>query len=147
MGFVLTGQAPRTISGYCHPLSMYDSASLCLLLITLLLVKHFIWDFYFQPPYMWKNKGTFGHPGGILHSGIHAASSFSILVWWTSPLFALFFSLFEFSIHYLTDFAKMNINRSHGWACNTHDQFWQLTGLDQLIHQLTYIIMVYAVVS
>ena len=119
---------------------------LMLTLITLLLVKHFIWDFYYQPPYMWKNKGTFGHPGGILHSYAHAQASFFILVWWTTPLFALFFSLFEFSIHYLTDFAKMNINKAKGWACNTHEEFWQLTGFDQLIHQLTYVVMVYAVV-
>lgn len=122
------------------------SSALTLVLISFLLIKHYIWDFYYQPPYMWKNKGTFGHPGGLLHAGIHAAASLIILVSFSDLEKALFLSICEFVIHYATDFYKMNINREMGWACNTHDQFWQLTGFDQLIHQLTYIGMTYTVV-
>ena len=111
-----------------------------LLLMTLLLVKHFIWDFWYQPPFMWQNKGTFGHWGGIVHSLTHAVTTFIILVFWLeNPFGALLLATFEFVVHYLTDYAKMNINRIKGWGATTHNEFWQLTGFDQLVHQLTYI--------
>lgn len=110
-----------------------------ILLITLLLVKHFIWDFWYQPPYMWQNKGTFGHIGGIVHSGIHAVTTFFILLFFTSTMIAALALVFEFVVHYVTDWAKMNINRTKGWGATTHNEFWQLTGFDQLVHQLTYI--------
>ena len=115
------------------------------LLITLLLVKHFVWDFYYQPPFMWQNKGTLLHPGGIAHSGIHAVTTFGILLFYTNPVQAYLLAQTEFGIHYFTDYAKMNINRIKGWGSNTHNEFWQLTGFDQLIHQLTYVMIVAAI--
>ena len=113
-----------------------------IVLLSLLLVKHFVWDFYYQPPYMWQNKGTFGHWGGIVHSGTHAFTTFIILLFFTAPVIAMLLMLFEFVVHYLTDYAKMNINRIKGWGATTHNEFWQLTGFDQLVHQLTYIAIV-----
>lgn len=113
-----------------------------ILLITLLLLKHFVFDFYYQPPFMWQNKGTFGHIGGIVHSGLHAVSTFLILLFFTNPMTALFASLLEFVLHYFIDYAKMNINRIKGWTATTHNEFWQLTGLDQLLHQLTYVLII-----
>lgn len=109
-------------------------------LLLALQIKHFIWDFYYQPPYMWQNKGTFGHPGGIVHSGLHAITTFYLL--FTFPVglgLAALIASGEFIVHYLTDYAKMNINRIKGWTATTHNEFWQLTGLDQLFHQLTYV--------
>ncbi|AXQ69940.1 membrane protein [Caulobacter phage CcrSC] len=113
-------------------------------------VKHFVFDWAYQPPYMWKNKGTFGHWGGIVHSGIHAI--------WTALILALFaaitlksddavraiplIALAEFVAHYLIDWAKMNINRKMGWTATTHHAFWVLTGFDQLLHQLTYVAII-----
>lgn len=109
-------------------------------LLIALQVKHFIFDFYWQPPYMWQNKGTWGHPGGIVHAGIHAVVTLGILLCFgVHGVLALQLMLGEFGIHYLVDWAKMNINRAKGWGCNTHNEFWQLTGLDQLFHQLTYV--------
>lgn len=117
-----------------------------ILLLTLLLVKHFIWDFWYQPPFMWQNKGTFGHLGGIVHSGIHAVTTFIILTFWLeNPFGVLALSVFEFVVHYFTDYAKMNINKFKGWGATTHNEFWQLTGLDQLVHQLTYVAILAAV--
>ena len=34
--------------------------------------KHFIFDYVLQTPFQFRNKGTYGHPGGILHSGLQA---------------------------------------------------------------------------
>jgi hypothetical protein len=33
----------------------------------------------------------------------------------------------------------MNLNKKLGWGPTTHEQFWWLLGLDQLLHALTYI--------
>jgi Protein of unknown function (DUF3307) len=111
-------------------------------LITALLIKHFIWDFYYQPPYMWQNKGTLGHLGGIIHSGVHALTTIIILYQFISPENAVLLGLFEFVVHYITDWAKMNINRIKGWTATTHNEFWQLIGFDQLVHQLTYVAII-----
>lgn len=110
-----------------------------LILFTLLEIKHFLLDFRFQPSWMFLNKGTLWHLGGIAHSGGHALATTVILLpftWW-APLL----SLLEFVIHYATDFCKVNYNKKMGWACNTHAEFWYLTGLDQLVHHLTYCLL------
>ncbi len=112
-------------------------------LFTALTVKHFVCDFLYQPPYQWQNKGTYGHWGGIVHSGQHAMASFLILLFFVATPIALAIAISEFIIHYHTDWAKMNINKAYGWGATTHNQFWVLLGVDQLIHSLTYIGMVY----
>ncbi|MDJ0512831.1 MAG: DUF3307 domain-containing protein, partial [Methyloceanibacter sp.] len=52
---------------------MPDIAILCLAAIAILMVKHTAADFFLQTPYQYCNKGTYGHPGGFLHAGIHVA--------------------------------------------------------------------------
>lgn len=108
-------------------------------LIFLLTIKHFVFDFLYQPPYMWQNKGTYGHWGGIAHSGLHALATLGILLFFTTPFMAICLSILEFTIHYHMDWFKMNYNKRMGWSPSTHNQFWILLGIDQLIHSLTYI--------
>jgi hypothetical protein len=113
-----------------------------ILLITLLTIKHFICDFLYQPPYMWQNKGTYGHIGGILHSTFHASVTFFILsVLFPAALLSHIsaLALGEFIIHYHMDWFKMNYNKKKGWGPTTHNEFWVLLGVDQLVHSLTYI--------
>lgn len=123
--------------------------NMALPIMTALLVKHYFFDFHWQPPFMWQNKGTFGHWGGIVHSGLHAFVTWLLLVFLAPiPLWYLaLIALAEFVVHYLTDWAKMNINKKMGWTATTHNEFWQLTGLDQLVHQLTYIFITFAVIG
>jgi hypothetical protein len=52
---------------------MPDLALVALAAVAVLLVKHAVADFYLQTPYQYLNKGIYGHPGGLLHSGIHVA--------------------------------------------------------------------------
>jgi len=113
-------------------------------------LKHFVVDFLMQGPYQFLNKGTYGHPGGILHSGLHAATTFLIFVmlWGAGigsiPLAALL-AVVEFLIHYHIDWAKVQINKRYQWKPDTSKEFWFLLGLDQLLHQLTYIGLILAV--
>lgn len=118
-----------------------------LFLITALLLKHFLADFVLQTPYQVHNKGRFGHPAGLLHVSIHIALSFLILVavaWSGKPIVMqmVMWALFvEAGIHYYTDWSKCWITQRFDLKpCDSY--YWWLTGADQLIHHMTYIIMV-----
>lgn len=110
-----------------------------MLLMLLLTIKHFICDFVYQPPYMWQNKGTYGHPGGIIHSGFHAVVTLLILLFFAHPLTAVGLAIGEFIVHYHMDWFKMWYNKRKGWGATTHNEFWVFLGVDQLVHYLTYI--------
>ena len=111
-------------------------------LLLLIQIKHFAVDFLWQPEWMWKNKGTLLHIGGIAHAFAHAAVSFAVLfVFPFSIETLLLVCTIEFFAHYFIDFAKMNINRIKGLTPNA-ESFWILLGLDQFFHQATYIGMI-----
>lgn len=123
---------------------------LILTLLTGLLVKHFITDFLIQTPYQWQNKGKFLHPGGLLHALLTVFGTFLVLVitFGLPPLYTTLYILsVEFVVHYLTDYFKVNINKKYSWGANTHEEFWILLGLDQLIHGLTYIWITYILIN
>lgn len=117
-----------------------------LALIMALTYKHFVADFLYQPPYQFMNKGTYGHWGGLVHSGQHVLLTAVIL--WFFPVSASLMAtilIVEFLVHYHTDWAKMNLNKKMGWGATTHNEFWILMGADQLIHSLTYVWIAYMV--
>ena len=112
-----------------------------------LTLKHFVVDFPLQKPYQWMNKGTYGHPGGILHAGLHGWATYLVLLFVTSWPIALILGVLDMFLHYHIDWAKMNLNAKMGWKSNEHEQFWTLLGFDQLLHQLTYILIVFIVIT
>ena len=112
-------------------------------ILILLFLKHFIVDFPLQNKFQWSNKGTYGHLGGILHSGLHGIGTFFCFIFFTDLPSAMCFAIIDFSFHYHIDWVKMNINKKLGWGPTTHEQFWWLLGLDQLLHSLTYLMLVY----
>jgi len=124
----------------------------------LFFLKHFIVDFPLQRwPWQFKNKGTWGHPGGIVHAGLHSVVTLGIFAWLTFNnmygssvqhlveiiwIIVVLLSLLEGFIHYIIDWTKMNLNRIMEWHPNT-EWFWHLLGLDQLLHYLTYLLILY----
>jgi hypothetical protein len=64
---------------------------------------------------------------------------------WYAPLAAYFLAAIDFFVHYHIDWAKMNINAKYGWKADSHPEFWYLLGLDQFLHAVTYIGLVYLV--
>jgi hypothetical protein len=108
-----------------------------LLILTLLVIKHFIVDFPLQVKYQYSNKGTYGHKGGLLHAGLHGIGT--LLCFFPFSHFALWFAITDAVIHYHIDWAKMNVNTKMGFKPDTHEQFWWILGVDQLLHYLTYI--------
>lgn len=117
-------------------------AQAIVLLLALFGIKHFLVDFPFQKPYQYLNKGTYGHPGGILHAGLHGIGTF-LALWMFAPLdWLVLMMLFDATVHYHIDWAKMNLNKHFGWSPTTHEEFWWLLGLDQLLHWLTYCVII-----
>lgn len=123
-------------------------AHVVLLMLLTLTFKHFVADFLYQPPYQWKNKGTYGHWGGIIHSAQHAVFTVIMLGLFKVPGLVLFIiASFEFLAHYHIDWAKMNLNKKMGWVATTHNEFWILLGVDQLLHGLTYLAIVWFAIT
>lgn len=111
------------------------------LLIFLLFTKHFVIDFLLQTEYQWKNKGTYGHPGGILHAGLHGVATILILACFMFIPGAVLFGIVDAVIHYHIDWTKMKINSEYKLEPNGSSAFWVLLGLDQYLHALTYILI------
>ena len=109
-----------------------------LLLLTFLFTKHFIVDFPLQGPFQYKNKGTYGHAGGVLHASLHGLATM-LCFWWYAPLACVWLGLADAVAHYHIDWAKMNLNKRLGYGPTTHEQFWWLLGLDQYLHAVTYV--------
>ena len=118
--------------------------------ITLLIIKHFICDFPLQSNWMAFNKGIYGHLGGLAHSGVQIFGTFFCLIVFIQttriffdPLAILSVLFVEFIIHYHMDWFKMWFNKKMGWKSDTSPEFWILLGVDQLVHYLTYVGMVW----
>ena len=120
------------------------TATMMLYLLLAFFVKHFAVDFLMQGPYQYKNKGTYGHPGGILHAWLHCIGTLVCLLFFTP--YAILYAVADMILHYHIDWAKMNINAKMGWGPTTHEQFWWLLGADQFLHALTYIGMLMVLV-
>jgi hypothetical protein len=111
-----------------------------LALVAALLVKHWICDFVIQTQYQVTNKGRYGHPGGILHAAIHGLGT-GVCVAFVVPGSALIMAALDAVVHYHVDWAKSALNRVTGWTAD-RPQFWWLLGADQLLHHITYCIIV-----
>lgn len=104
----------------------------------LLFIKHFICDFPLQTsPWMYRNKGTYGHLGGIAHAAVHGVGTWLVLVFFVGAQ-AWQYALIDSLIHYHIDWAKMNINARYELSPINSENFWILLGLDQLAHHVTY---------
>jgi hypothetical protein len=114
-----------------------------LTVLFLLFIKHFICDFPLQAyAWMYRNKGTYLHPGGIAHAATHAIGTLIILAPFIGGA-AVLYALIDMLVHYHIDWAKMNVNKHYDLQPNTSERFWILLGFDQLLHHITYFAIVY----
>lgn len=118
---------------------MSEAASL-LLLVACLQAKHLVCDFTLQSADMAANKGTYGHPGGIRHAGLHGSATLVVLLFWVWPLCALLLALGEMTLHYHIDWAKDRVVRRYGFTLRDRG-FWVGLGVDQFLHQWTYLLI------
>ena len=118
------------------------------ILLFALNLKHFIADFLLQPPFMYLNKGTYGHVGGISHSMLHSlmtmfiiASMAKLMALSVTPMLCVLIGIIEFIVHYHTDWAKVNLTKKYNLSPTNSEKYWWLLGADQLIHALTYLLI------
>lgn len=111
------------------------------IIISLLLLKHFLFDFVLQSKAMLFSKAIYGRWPGLLHSIAHGTGTFFVLTV-TSLTCALFFAVLDAIIHYHVDW----IRGKYGSKDVTSDLFWMHMGLDQLAHGFTYIFITSMVV-
>ena len=119
-----------------------------LILMLVLQVKHYAADFVIQTYAQTVRKGIYRDPVGISHSVDHVIGSLIAL------LFASFIiplslpqivglCFLEGIIHYHIDWVKVH----YGIKDITKPLFWNQFGIDQLAHQLTYLLMIIALLT
>lgn len=126
---------------------MPEAAYLVVAAVGVLMVKHTAADFFLQRPYQYCNKGIYGHPGGLLHAGIHVALTplVYLVIAPASLLLVATIATGEFIVHYHVDWAKEQLTKANGLTPQT-SAFWHALGVDQLLHGLTYLAIVAALV-
>lgn len=108
-----------------------------------LFVKHFICDFLLQTnPWIWKNKGVYGHPGGLAHASIHGAGTAIVVAacglrW---DLVALAVAI-DVILHYHIDYITAVLSDLYNLDPSGR-KYWISIGLDQLMHHMTYFLLV-----
>jgi hypothetical protein len=114
--------------------------------IAVLQVKHLVCDFFLQTSHQIENKGTYGHPGGLIHAGIHVLGTLPVfLIYPVSLTAAAIILAAEFLAHYHIDWLKNVIGRHYGWTTRDTAYWWAL-GTDQFLHQISYVLMVLVLV-
>lgn len=118
---------------------MEPTLGLVLGILLLFQLKHLVADFLLQNTYILQHRGSYGHPGGLLHTGIHLVGSVLILALAGTPgwLFAALIVV-EGLVHYHTDWLKDNYTRWRGLT-TADPLYWFVLGFDQAVHQATYV--------
>jgi len=121
-----------------------------LLILLLLQLKHFVCDFVTQTPYQMRYKGTYGHPGGLVHAGLHVIGTAAVLIVLNvatrlqmpvTLLVALLAA--EFVLHYHIDWGKEQVVKP--FVEKQGAAYWAIFGFDQFLHQATYVAIAYVV--
>jgi Protein of unknown function (DUF3307) len=126
----------------------YSAGNTAFLPLLCLFIKHFICDFPLQAfPWMYRNKGTYLHAGGLAHAALHGLGTLIVLFAFASSGESLkvltTLALLDFLVHYHIDWSKMNLVKHFDLKPDNSEWFWIFLGFDQLLHHLTYFAIVY----
>ncbi len=116
-------------------------------ILCLLQIKHMFADYYLQTPKMLSGRGEYLHMGRAQHAAVHVVGSIVVFLIFGTPLaFILIIGALEWFIHFNIDYAKASYSDKKRLEPN-QPAFWRAAGLDQLMHNLTYIAMAWAWVT
>ncbi|WP_375230726.1 DUF3307 domain-containing protein [Roseobacter sp. S98] len=122
---------------------MGETYGVLLVLLCLLQIKHMLGDYFLQTRMMLDGRDQYAHLGRFLHAGVHATGSFIAFLLIGAPVaFIVPLVLAEWAVHFHIDWWK---------GRHTSDQnltpadagYWRASGVDQALHQLTYIAMIW----
>lgn len=115
-----------------------------LLFLILLQIKHWYVDFVNQSPKEVESKGHYGEFHGLMHSVKHGLGTTLCVLMITSYtyfIFAVIIGILDFVTHYHIDWLKMN----YGNRDISDPVFWNHLGLDQMAHQLVYLLLAFII--
>jgi hypothetical protein len=115
-----------------------------IILLILLQIKHWYADFKIQTYMQTIKKGIWLDPIGMTHTRDHMLASFVALLLFSiihpiSPIVVLLTIVVEGIVHYTVDYIKVK----YGSKDNTTPLYWNQFGLDQMAHQMCYLVMAY----
>jgi hypothetical protein len=127
--------------------ALHDQTQIALIVVLILLFKHLVCDFFLQTAYQYRNKGIYGHPGGLLHAGLHVLGT-ACLFFYVNPgmKIAALILAGEFIVHYHIDWAKEQVVKRMGLSMQ-EPGFWWALGVDQFLHGATYIAIAWFVLG
>ena len=113
-----------------------------LLILFLLFTKHFLADFPLQTPYMLRKTAENGWVKPLLlHAGVHAILTCSVLCYFTGFQEAVLLSGLDFLAHLTIDAWKARLTNYP----ISDKRFWWAFGFNQWLHALTYLQIAYLV--
>ncbi len=122
---------------------MIESFSTVMVLLCLLQIKHMLGDYFLQTRIMLEGRSQYVHFGRALHAGVHVVGSLVVFLLIGAPLgFTILLILVEGVIHYHIDWWKGRHTAAHDLT-PADAGFWRATGVDQTLHQLTYVAMIW----
>jgi Protein of unknown function (DUF3307) len=113
-----------------------------LVLLLLFQIKHWYADFKIQTYMQTVKKGVWLDPIGMTHTRDHMLASLIVLLLFSflhplAPLTMLAVVAIEGIYHYLVDYIKVR----YGSKDHTTPLYWNQFGLDQMAHQISYLII------
>ena len=106
-----------------------------------LAIKHYLADYIFNPAFTVPvRKDIYGSRGSLEHTGMHMFWCVVALVWFLPLKVVILAALFDGFVHYHEDYIKTKfLHKRKGLSDRIRRA---ITGADQLVHILTYIIIV-----
>jgi hypothetical protein len=117
-----------------------------LLVFTGLLIKHIIADYFIQANFMFKDKHLYGSRGGLSHAETHGVLTWVVLAPFIGWILALGLAFLDTFMHYHIDYVKSNYSIRNPTS-PSEQKYWIVHGIDQLLHILTYVLIVYLLIE
>jgi len=122
---------------------MDAQAALILWAMLIFQLKHFVCDFLLQTQALVQKKHIYGHFAGLLHAGTHVIGSLpALIVLGANTRTIVILMVAEFIVHYHADWLKARTDETRA-GVGQDSWFWMMFGLDQFLHQMTYVAMIY----
>lgn len=112
---------------------------LILWMLLLFQIKHCIADFFLQSGQSVGAKHVYANRSNLMHAGNHGwLTGLVVFVVTQQWLLAVLFAVVDWIIHLHIDWAKARLVHQKNWTV-TDTPFWWAFGVDQFLHQITYL--------
>lgn len=126
---------------------MSEQLQLTFILLVIFQVKHFVADFPLQREYMLRKtlpQWDFLLPL-VTHCLVHGVLTLIICMFFAPQLWWL--AIIDFVIHFFMDRLKSGPRYLGRFNDLGRSGFWNVLGIDQMVHHLTHIYIIYVIVT